>query len=382
MSARDRVGVHFTTKYEASPTWRVRIPSRLNLIGEHTDYNDGFVLPFAIDREMWIALRPRDDQKVHIRSESFVDEVTFDITGIKKQAGWGEYVKGVAWALVATGRELRGVDAFLASDIPMGAGMSSSAAVCVGSAVALAVASGIFLEARELATLSQRAENEWVGVESGIMDPLVMAGGHRGSAQLIDCRDLTTEDIPVPSDTVTAVLDTGTRRGHVSSAYNERRSECFEAAHQFGVASLRDLDRQTLEDGAVAVPDVIYRRARHVVTENDRTLRAAVALKDADATTLGRLMVESHESLRDDYEVSSRPLDAMVTAATSTPGCFGARMMGGGFGGVAVALVDRADAERFKKGVAETYAAVTGLTAHVHLAEAVDGVNALPGTHN
>ena len=161
-------------------------------------------------------------------------------------------MKGVAWALVATGRKLRGFDALLASDIPMGAGMSSSAAVCIGSAVALAVASGIFLEARELATLSQRAENEWVGVESGIMDPLVMAGGHHGSAQLIDCRDLTIEDIPVPSDTVAAVLDTGTRRGHVSSAYNERRSECLEAARQFGVASLRDLDRETLE-GHVAL---------------------------------------------------------------------------------------------------------------------------------
>ena len=382
MSARDRVGVHFTTKYEASPTWRVRIPSRLNLIGEHTDYNDGFVLPFAIDREMWIALRARDDQKVHIRSESFVDEVTFDLTSIKKEAGWGEYVKGVAWALVATGRKLRGFDAFLASDIPMGAGMSSSAAVCIGSAVALAVASGIFLEARELATLSQRAENEWVGVESGIMDPLVMAGGHHGSAQLIDCRDLTIEDIPVPSDTVAAVLDTGTRRGHVSSAYNERRSECLEAARQFGVASLRDLDRETLEARCVGVPDVIYRRARHVVTENDRTLRAAAALRNGDAATLGQLMVKSHESLRDDYEVSSRPLDAMVTAATTTPGCFGARMMGGGFGGVAVALVGRTDAERFKTEVAETYAEVTGLAAHVHLAEAVDGVIALPGTHN
>ncbi|MGZ5383914.1 MAG: galactokinase [Acidimicrobiia bacterium] len=382
MSARDRVGVHFTTKYEASPTWRVRTPSRLNLIGEHTDYNDGFVLPFAIDREMWIALRPRADQKVHIRSESFIDEVSFDLTSIKKQSGWGEYPKGVAWALVATGRDVRGLDAFLASDIPMGAGMSSSAAVCIGSAVAMAVASGIYLEARELATLAQRAENEWVGVESGIMDPMVMAGGHHGSAQFIDCRDLTTEDIAVPADTVAAVLDTGTRRGHVSSAYNERRSECREAAHQFGVASLRDLDRNALEARGIGVPDVLYRRARHVVTENDRTVRAAAALRDGDTATIGRLMIESHASLRDDYEVSSRPLDAMVTAANSATGCLGARMMGGGFGGVAVALVTRTDAQRFKDEVTEVYATVTGLTAHVHLAEAVDGVVALPGTHN
>ena len=379
MSAKDRVGIHFTTKYEAAPTDRVRVPSRLNLIGEHTDYNDGFVLPFAIDREMWIALRPRDDRTVHIRSESIVDEVIFDLAKIKKGSGWGEYVKGVASALTATGRELRGFDAFLASDIPMGAGMSSSAAVCIGSAVALAVASDFYLEASELAVLCQRAENDWVGVESGIMDPLVMAGAHHGFAQLIDCRDFTSQDIAMPLDTVAAVLDTGTRRGHVSSAYNTRRMECSEAAAYFGVSSLRDLDESTLESAGQGLADVMYRRARHVVRENDRTLRAADALRRGDASTVGRLMNESHGSLRDDYEVSSPTLDAMVTAANETSGCLGARMMGGGFGGVAVALVDRDQANPFKATVAETFADLTGLPAHVHLAEAVDGVVALKG---
>lgn len=318
MSAEDRVGIHFTTKYDSAPTARVRVPSRLNLIGEHTDYNDGFVLPFAIDREMWIALRPRRDGTVHIRSESFVEEVSFDLAGIKKGSGWGEYVKGVASALAATGRQLRGFDAFLASDIPMGAGMSSSAAVCIGSAVSLAVASDFYLQASELATLSKRAENDWVGVESGIMDPLVMAGAHRGFAQLIDCRDYTTSDIAIPPDIVAAVLDTGTRRGHVSSAYN--------------------------------------------------------------LTTVGRLMIESHASLRDDFEVSSPPLDAMVTAANETPGCIGARMMGGGFGGVAVALLERSRAESFKRAAAESFTNLTGLPAHVHVVEAVDGVVALAGS--
>jgi len=380
VSARDRVGVHFTTKYEASPTARVRVPSRLNLVGEHTDYNDGFVLPFAIDREMWIALRPRNDHTVHIRSESFVDEVIFDLTNIKKAEGWGEYVKGVASALSSTGRELCGFEAFLASDIPMGAGLSSSSAVCIGSAVALAVASGFYLEARELAELSQRAENDWVAVESGIMDPLVMAGAHQGHAQLIDCRSLLAEDIAIPPDIMAAVLDTGTRRGHVSSAYNARRMECREAARHFGVPSLRDLDQQALKGAGTGLPDVIYRRARHVITENDRTLRAAAALRGGDAAAVGQLMIESHESLRDDYEVSSRPLDAMVTAAIGTPGCFGARMMGGGFGGVAVALVERDRAEAFKKAVPEAFTDLTGLPAHVHLAQAVDGVVALPGT--
>ncbi|MDH3398156.1 MAG: galactokinase [Acidimicrobiia bacterium] len=380
MSAKDRVGIHFTTKYEASATSRVRVPSRANLIGEHTDYNEGYVLPFAVDREMWFAFRPRIDQTVHIRSESFVDEVIFDLKHVTKGTGWGEYVKGVAWALSATGRELRGWDGFLASDIPMGAGMSSSAALCIGSAVAFAVASDFYLEARELAELSQRSENAWVGVDSGIMDPLVMAGGHRGYAQLIDCRTITAEDIAMSSETVSAILDTGTRRGHVVSAYNQRREECFEAARHFGISSLRDLDQETLESKGVGLPDAIYRRARHVVTENERTLRAADALRVGDAVTIGRLMVESHESLRDDYEVSSRPLDAMVIAANSAPGCFGARMMGGGFGGVAVALVDRSRATEFEKVVADSYTEITGLPAHVHLAEAVDGVVALPGT--
>ena len=379
MSAKDRVGIHFTTKYEATPESRVRVPSRLNLIGEHTDYNDGYVLPFAIDREMWIAVRPRDDATVHIRSESFVDEVVFSLDSITKDTGWGEYVKGVAWALSATGRTLRGWDGLLASDIPMGAGMSSSAAVCIGSAVAFAVSSGFFLEARELAELSQRAENDWVGVDSGIMDPLVMAGGHHGHAQLIDCRDLTAEDIAVPPDTISVILDTGTRRGHVSSAYNERRMECLQAADHFIFSLLRDLDQQTLESNGVGLPDVIFRRARHVVTENQRTLSAAEALRAGDAATVGRLMVESHESLRDDYEVSTRPLDAMVIAANGTPGCFGAQMMGGGFGGVAVALVSRGGAARFKTMVADSYTDITGLTANVHLVEAVDGVVALPG---
>jgi galactokinase len=379
VSAKDRVGIHFTTKYETAPASRVRVPSRLNLIGEHTDYNDGFVLPFAIDREMWIALRPRDDHTVHIRSESFVDEVIFDLTSIKKGSGWGEYVKGVASALSATGRELRGFDAFLASDIPMGAGMSSSAAVCIGSAVALAVSSDFYLEASELAVLSQRAENQWVGVESGIMDPLVMAGAHQGLAQLIDCRDFTKEDIALPSETVAAVLDTGTRRGHVSSAYNKRRMECIEAASHYGVVSLRDLDATTLESAGQGLADVIYRRARHVVSENDRTLRAADALRRGDVDAVGSFMVESHESLRDDYEVSSPTLNAMVTAANGTPGCLGARMMGGGFGGVAVALVDRDLADPFKAAAAETFAELTGLPSHVHLVEAVDGVVALPG---
>jgi galactokinase len=357
----------------------VRIPSRLNVIGEHTDYNDGFVLPFAVDREMWIAFRPRDDHTVHIRSESFVDEVVFDLKAITRATGWGEYVKGTAWALVATGRELRGWEGFLASDIPMGAGMSSSAAVCIGAAVALAVSTGFFLDARELSEIAQQSENGWVGVESGIMDPLVMAGGKRGHAQLIDCRDLTVNDIAIPPEAVFAILDTGTRRGHVGSAYNERRMECLEAARHFGLRSLRDLDRQTLESAGIGLEDVFYRRARHVVTENERTLQSAEALRAGDVATVGRLMSESHESLRDDYEVSTRPLNAMVMAANQIEGCLGARMMGGGFGGVAVALVDPARAAHFKKAVADGYTDITGLAAHVHLADAVDGVVALSG---
>lgn len=380
MSARDRVGIHFTTKYDAAPTSRVRTPSRLNLIGEHTDYNDGFVLPFAVDREMWLAFRPRPDQTVHIRSESFVEETVFDLNSLAKGTGWGEYVKGVAWALSGTSRDLSGWDGFLASDIPMGAGMSSSAALCISAAVAFAVASDFYLEARELAETAQRSENEWVGVNSGIMDPLVIAGGHHGYAQLIDCRDLTVEEIPISDDTVSVIMDTGTRRSHVDSAYNQRRSECVAAARHYQVDSLRDLSLEMLESNGAGLSDLIYRRARHVVTENDRTLRAARALRVGDVETVGRLMTESHESLRDDYEVSSMPLDAMVASANDTPGSFGARMMGGGFGGVAVALVRRDQYDQFKDLVADSYGDLTGLSAHLRLAEAVDGVLALPGT--
>lgn len=373
MSGQDRATVLFTTKYNQSPSQLVRAPARVNLIGEHTDYNDGFVLPMAINREMWIAFHPRDDRIVRVRSESFVDEVTFDLDQLTKTSGWGEYVKGVAWSLQDQG--LMGWDGVIASDIPMGAGLSSSAALGIATAAVFSATSSIRLEQTALAKLVQRAENEWVGVSCGIMDQLVIAGGTAGNAQLIDCRSLATVDAPLPFGAVAVVLDTGTRRGHVDSAYNARRAQCAAVARRLSVAALRDVTLSDLMAASHDLADESFRRARHVVTENQRTLEAAAALRATDLQTVGKLMTESHLSLRDDFEVSSRPLDAIVEAAEGSPGCFGARMMGGGFGGCAVALVQRDAAAQFEEQACEAYTDLTGLSAHAYVTEAVDGVS-------
>lgn len=276
--------------------------------------------------------------------------------------------------LAAGGASLRGLDGVLTSDLPAGAGLSSSAALELAAARAFSVTSGLVWDATEMALVSQRAENDWVGMNCGIMDQLVCAAGVADHAVLIDCRSLDVHSVALPAGTQIAVLDTLTRRELVDSEYNVRRDSCERAAQAFGVPTLRDLTLETLLDGRERLDDTTFRRARHVVTENQRTLDAAAALDAGRATVAGALMRASHESLRDDYEVSSPALDAMAEAANALPGCFGARMTGAGFGGSVVALVADAAAEDVIREALARYRETAGRSGAGMLVSAQAGV--------
>jgi len=364
----------FERRFGSRPDWVVRAPGRVNLIGEHTDYNDGFVLPMAIDRALWIALKPRRDARVLVHALDLEDVTEFELDRLVRLGpNWSAYIKGVAWALQGGGFELTGWEGVLVGDIPQGAGLSSSAALELAAARAFAVISGLRWHPVEMAKLCQRAENEWVGVHCGIMDQMISAVGEAGHAVLIDCRSLETRPVPLPAETVLVVMDTGTRRGLLDSAYNERREQCEAAAAYFGVEALRDLGIEELEEAAPELEETVRRRARHVVTENARTLDAFEAMEEGDATRLGRLMDTSHESLRGDFEVSSTELDTMVGCARRHRGCYGARMTGAGFGGCAVALVREAEAHDFAARVGACYQAAAGLSPGIYVCRAADG---------
>jgi galactokinase len=379
-SVRDRVVGDFERRFGERPTLVARAPGRVNLIGDHTDYNDGFVLPMAIDRAAWIALRPRRDSRVAVHSIDFDEDAAFDVAGdLQREGGWQEYMRGVAWALRgASGtapRALCGWDGVVAGDVPLGAGLSSSAALELATARAFAGVCGLPWNPKEMALLAQRAENQWVGVNSGIMDQLISACGEAGHALLIDCRSLATRAVGIPARVAVVVLDTATRRRLVDSAYNERRERCEEAARFFGVRALRDVTPAMFAARADALDPVTRQRARHVIGENARTLDAADALARGDMARVGALMDESHASLRDDFEVSRPELDTMVRLAREQEGCYGARMTGAGFGGCAVALVAAAAAERFANEVAARYHETVGLTPAVYLCSAASGAS-------
>lgn len=383
-SARERVLHAFEREYGRPPATLVRAPGRVNLIGEHTDYNDGFVLPMALDRAAWIALSPRDDDVVRLLADDLGQRGRFRTTTARTrdargdvhaaEGGWLEYPRGVAWALQeGGGHTLRGFDGVLASDVPRGAGLSSSAAVELAVAAAFRETSGFAWDPADVARRMQRTENHWIGVASGIMDQLIGAAGVAGHALLIDCRDLSTRPVPLPAEVAVVVLDTGTRRGLAGSAYNERREQCERAAAALGVTALRDADLAALEAIAGDLDALAVRRARHVISENARVLEAVAALEAGDAARFGALMDASHESLRDDFEVSSTALDQAVAAAHGAPGCLGARMTGAGFGGCAVALVERAALEGFLPATASAYRAASGLEGSFLVASAADG---------
>jgi len=368
------VVAHFTKRFGQPPRWVIRAPGRVNLIGEHTDYNDGFVLPLAIDRAVWIALRPRDDRRIAVYSVDYDQTGEFSLDDLRNEkAGWIEYLKGTAWSLQDAGFALTGWEGVLQGDVPLGAGLSSSAALEMATARALAAAGNLDWNPAKMAKLGQRAENKWVGVNCGIMDQLISAAGRANHALLIDCRTLDTQPVPFPPGTAVVVLDTSTRRGLVDSAYNERRSQCEAAAKFFGVSVLRDVTMKQFQQKAGRLDDVTRRRALHVIGENDRTVQAAAAMRRGDAVETGRLMNESHRSLRDDFEVSSDALNAMVECASAHAACYGARMTGAGFGGCAMALIRADAAEDFVAKTAAAYEKKTGHKPAVYVCHATNG---------
>jgi galactokinase len=382
----------FERRFGNRPTFLVRAPGRVNLIGEHTDYNEGYVMPLAIEPAVWIALRPRLDRRVVLVSLDFGNEGSFEIEQITNTSldsrptlfgghgtdhNWLNYFAGVTWSLHQDGRPLQGWEGVVRGDVPIGAGLSSSAAVEVAAACAFAAVAGWEPEIVPTALACQRAENQWVGVGCGIMDQLVCLAGRKGHAVLIDCRSLQWQLVPLPAKLAVVIMDTATRRDLADSEYNTRRSQCEQAARELGIRALRDVSWQNWQEVECRLPEPLRRRARHVVGENHRTLQAAEALRQGDLPQLRRLLLESHRSLREDFEVSSRALDSIVEIALRQPGCWGARMTGAGFGGCAVALVEQDAVEQFVPAVKEEYQAATGLEAKLYVTEAANGAEIL-----
>lgn len=365
----------FQAYFNGKPDFIVRAPGRVNLIGEHTDYNDGFVLPMAIDRAAWIALRRRPDARVHVRSLDLGQESIFELDSLESGTGWAEYIKGVAHGLQGAGYPLHGWEGLLTGDVPIAAGLSSSAAVELATARAFAALSGFEWDPAHMARLAQRAENEWIGVNSGIMDQMVSAAARQGFALFLDCRSLELQHVPLPESVAVVVLDTSTRRGLVDSAYNERRTQCEIAAQFFGAQALRDVSWPEFEKRKHELNAVVMRRARHILTENVRVLEAVQAMHANDAGRLGELLNLGHASLRDDFEVSSAALDQIVAVAQEQSACYGARMTGAGFGGCALALVKREAVGEFVPAVEAEYRRRSGLEAKAYVCRASAGAS-------
>jgi galactokinase len=376
----------FKTYFGCAPEILVQAPGRVNLLGGHTDYNDGFVLPAAIDRAAWVAARPVAEPRARVRALDLGEESDFSLNPVPAQKGtWSDFPRGVAWALRQAGLVTTGLEAVLTSDVPVGAGLSSSAAVQIAFAWAWRAAGGLGTDRTEIAQICQRAENEYVGLRCGIMDQMASAHGRAGHALLLDCRTLHVRPVPLPEGVSIVVGDTNVRRELASSAYNERRAACEEAVrilahYKPGVRALRDVSPEELNKLAHHLPETIRKRARHVVTDNARVIEAVGALHQGDLGTVGDAMRRCHESLRDDCEVSSPELDVLAEAAWRVPGCYGARLTGAGFGGCVVALVARDAVDELAEQWNRAYTAAFDRQPTVYLFQAADGVSALDST--
>jgi len=357
-----------------------RAPGRVNLIGEHTDYNEGFVMPAALDFSTWVKVSPLEERKLQIFSENFDEEIEVDLDdqNLAARGHWSDYPVGVAVVVERAGYRLRGARLQIRGEVPIGSGLSSSAAIEVATACALVANSELKIDPRELALLCQRAENEFVGARVGIMDQFVSLFGQAQKALLLDCRSLEFRLLPLPDNVRLIICNTMVKHALASSAYNERRAQCEAgvkhlAQYYANVTALRDVTIEQLEDHRAELPDVVYRRCRHVITENERVLKAGDALEKGDLERFGELMGESHRSLRDDYEVSCRELDLMVGLAQKVEGVYGARMTGGGFGGCTVNLVADGHVEEFKERVSDEYQRITNLKPEIYICTAANG---------
>jgi len=371
----------FAEIFGGEPVAVVRAPGRVNLIGEHTDYNDGYVLPVAIDRSVLVAGAPRDDRQVVIYALDFGESVEFSLDDVRHDQAktWSNYQRGVAYFLEERGIKLPGLNAVVTGDVPIGSGLSSSAAVEVSMAYTWQALTGFKLSGVELALLCQRAENEFVGMNCGIMDQFVSALGQRDHALLIDCRSLHYQPVPLPAEAAVVVADTMKRRGLLDSEYNTRRQECEEGVRILQrylpeARSLRDISAAQFVEYKAQLSEKVRKHCRHVIYENERVLRGVAALRAGDLDAFGWLMNESHSSLRNDYEVSCPELDIMVKAAWKVDGVYGSRMTGAGFGGCTVSLVGEEAIEDFQIQVAAAYEEATGIVPQIYVCRAEDGV--------
>jgi len=357
-------------------------PGRVNLIGEHTDYAEGFVMPAAIDFATLAAISPRSDGKIVFYSENFGEECAFDSSALPVAASkhWSDYPMGVLAILAGEGHRMTGFSLSLYGDVPLGSGLSSSAAIEVATAFAVTSLLNVHYPGPQLARLCQRAENEFVGANCGIMDQFISANGEENHALLIDCRDLSFRPAPIPANVALVIANTMVKHSVAGGEYTSRRAEVEEAArviarHRPEVRFLRDATVEDLKKWGGEMSPNALKRARHVITENTRTVAAAEALIHHDLKELGRLMAEAHESYSKDFEASCSEADTMVELANQLPGLIGARLTGGGFGGCTVNLVEQQEARKFAEALRTSYANATGITPQIHICHASSGAH-------
>jgi galactokinase len=355
-------------------------PGRVNLIGEHTDYNDGFVMPAAINSYTWIAAAKRSDEILNVSSEHFRESVQLRLTALAgpPRKHWSDYVRGVASVFQSASHKLGGADILTYSDVPIGAGLSSSASLEISTALALIALSGIDLPPLEMAKLCQCAEHEYAGTRCGIMDQFIAVFGRARCALMLDCRSLDYQALTLPADISIVICNSMVKHDHAAGEYNLRRADCEDGVRllqQFlpSIRALRDVSLADLERHRDKLPERVYRRCRHVVTENQRVLDAAAALRTEDNAALGKLMYESHASMRDDYEISCPELDFLVEFAADSEGVYGSRMTGGGFGGCTVNLVRTDAVEDFRYRISAEYKKKTGKNCEIYVCSAAQG---------
>jgi galactokinase len=386
MDLHQRILTEFHRRYEADPEYIARAPGRVNLLGEHVDYNEGIVLPAAIDRVTLVAFRKSRTPTSTILAFDLGEETSFDLSSVLNRQGstgsalpaWTRYPAGVMWSLNAEGLDTPAMEAVFASEVPRGAGLSSSASVEMAFGVAWERLGGWSLAPIQLAKIGLKAEIHYVGLKCGIMDQFASACGVKDRLLFLDCRSLEWRTERLPEETAIVIADTSVRRSLMSSGYNERQAACVESVRilkEFlpGIRSLRDVNVEQFHQLADQLPDLVSKRAQHVVEEITRTMQAVESLENNDAILFGELMNECHASLRDLYDVSCPELDVMVALAQSLPGCYGARLTGAGFGGCTVNLVACESTETFSRDLASGYSKITGLQPELYICQATDG---------
>jgi galactokinase len=367
------LSTQFAEIYGSQPQFFARAPGRVDLMGSHTDYNLGYVMTMTIDRDTWIALRARPDRIVRLASTNLPGRSEFNLDDLSLDPlyPWTNYIRGVAWALQDAGHPLYGFDGLIDSTIPFGSGLSSSAALEMAAAVAFSQVSNFAIDPVQMALLGQKAENQFVGVNCGILDQYSSALGQAGSAVLLDCRSLTHRLAPIAPNLQVVICDTRAKRNLAGTEYGERRAACEDGARRLQafypqVRSLRDVDLAMFAAHADSLPEMVARRCRFIIQENQRVLDLADALSADDRPALGRLLGESYAGARDLYEIGAPAMAQMMAAMLSGPGVIGARQAGAGFGGCMVALVEDGQVQAFADHVRRTYAAASGIDPHVY----------------